>query len=63
MYRWHVPTALARRLLRIRARTGWPVARQLRRAVHEYLEQHEAPTTPRAARARSTTTPREGRQT
>ena len=63
MYRWHVPTALARRLVRIRARTGWPVARQLRRAVDEYLEQHEAPAAPRAARAGTPTTPRGGRQT
>ena len=60
MYRWHVPTALARRLARIRARTGWPVARQLRRAVDEYLEQHEAPAAPRAARPRPPTTPRGG---
>ena len=46
MYRWEVPTALARRLARIRERTGWPVARQLRRAVDEYLDEHEAPPDP-----------------
>jgi hypothetical protein len=61
MYRWHVPTALARRLARIRARTGWPVTRQLRRAVDEYLEQHEAPAARSAARPRPTT-PRGGEQ-
>ena len=60
MYRWHVPTALARRLVRIRARTGWPVARQLRRAVDEYLEQHEDPAARSAARSRPTTTQRGG---
>ena len=63
MYRWAVPTALARRLARIRECTGWPVARQLRRAVDEYLEQHEAPAARRAVRARATTTPRGGSQT
>ena len=43
MYRWEVPKVLARRLARIRDRTGVPVARQLRRAVDEYLDQHDAP--------------------
>ena len=62
MYRWEVPTVLARRLVRIRERTGWPVARQLRRAVDEYLEQDEAPAASRAARARTPITPRGGRQ-
>ena len=51
MYRWEVPKVLARRLARIRERTGVPVARQLRRAVDEYLDQHDAPVAPRAARA------------
>ena len=51
MYRWEVPKVLARRLARIRDRTGVPVARQLRRAVDEYLDQHDAPAAPRAARA------------
>ena len=63
MYRWEVPKVLARRLARIRERTGVPVTRQLRRAVDEYLEQHEAPAARRAARARATTTPRGGSQT
>ena len=62
MYRWEVPTVLARRLVRIRERTGWPVARQLRRAVDEYLEQHEASAASRAARARTPITPRGGSQ-
>jgi hypothetical protein len=35
MYRWEVPRVLARRLVRIRERTGVPVARQLRRAIVE----------------------------
>jgi len=51
MYRWEVPKVLARRLAKIRDRTGVPVARQLRRAVDEYLDQHDAPVAPRAARA------------
>ena len=51
MYRWEVPKVLARRLARIRDRTGVPVARQLRRAVDEYLDQHDAPAALRAARA------------
>ena len=51
MYRWEVPTILARRLARVRERTGVPVARQLRRAVDEYLGQHDAPAALRAARA------------
>ena len=48
MYRWEVPKLLARRLARIRDRTGVPVARQLRRAVDEYLDQHELPAALRA---------------
>ena len=51
MYRWEVPKVLARRLARIRERTGVPVARQLRRAVDEYLDQHDTPVAPRAAGA------------
>jgi len=51
MYRWEVPKVLARRLARVRDRTGVPVARQLRRAVDEYLDQHDAPAARRAARA------------
>jgi hypothetical protein len=51
MYRWEVPTVLARRLARVRDRTGVPVARHLRRAVDEYLDQHDAPAAPRATRA------------
>jgi hypothetical protein len=51
MYRWEVPTVLARRLARIRDRTGVPVARQLRRAVDEYLDQYDAPVAPRAGQA------------
>jgi hypothetical protein len=51
MYRWGVPKVLARRLARVRDRTGVPVARQLRRAVDEYLDQHDAPAALRAARA------------
>ena len=62
MYRWEVPTVLARRLAQIRERTGWPVARQLRRAVDEYLEQHEVPAASRAARPRTPITPRGGSQ-
>jgi hypothetical protein len=38
MYRWEVPKVLARRLARIRDRTGVAVSRQLRRAVAEYLD-------------------------
>jgi hypothetical protein len=50
MYRWEVPRVLARRLVRIRERTGVPVARQLRRAIVEYLDQHDAPAaTPRGS--------------
>ena len=51
MYRWEVPKLLARRLATIRDRTGVPVARQLRRAVDEYLDQHDAPAERSAARA------------
>jgi hypothetical protein len=51
MYRWEVPKVFARRLAKIRDRTGVPVARQLRRAVDEYLDQHDAPVAPRAAQA------------
>jgi len=51
MYRWEVPKVLARRLARVRDRTGVPVARQLHRAVDEYLDQHDAPGALRAARA------------
>ena len=51
MYRWEVPKLLARRLATIRDRTGVPVARQLRRAVDEYLDQHESPAALRAAGA------------
>ncbi len=60
MYRWAVPSALARRLARIRERTGEPVARQLRRAVAEYLDQHDALAPTRAVRATVTTSPRGG---
>ena len=62
MYRWEVPKVLARRLARIRDRTGVPVARQLRRAVDEYLDQHDALAAPRAARAIPITTTRGGHQ-
>ena len=62
MYRWEVPKVLARRLARIRDRTGVPVARQLRRAVDEYLDQHDAPAAPRTARAIPITTTRGGHQ-
>ena len=60
MYRWEVPSVLARRLARIRERTGVRVARQLRRALAEYLDQHDALAAPRAARATPTTTIRGG---
>jgi len=60
MYRWEVPTMLARRLARVRDRTGVPVARQLRRAVDEYLDQHDAPAAPRATGAIPITTTRGG---
>ena len=60
MYRWEVPTKFARRLARVRERTGVPMARQLRRAVDEYLDQHDAPAAPRAARATATITTRGG---
>ena len=61
MYRWAVPKGLARRLARIRDRTGVPVTRQLRGAVDEYLDQHDdATAAPRAARAIPITTTREG---
>ena len=60
MYRWEVPSILARRLVRIRERTGVPVARQLRRAIAEYLDQHDASDAPSAARATPITTPRGG---
>jgi hypothetical protein len=62
MYRWEVPKVLARRLVRIRERTGVPVARQLHRAVVEYLDQHDAPVASRAARAIPITTTRGGSQ-
>ena len=61
MYRWEVPKLLARRLARIRDRTGVPVARQLRRAVDEYLDQHESPAALRAPGS-TPTTPRGGSQ-
>jgi len=60
MYRWEVPRVLARRLARIRERTGVPVARQLRRALVEYLDQHDALAAPRAERATPITTTRGG---
>ncbi len=60
MYRWEVPKVLARRLARIRDRTGVPVARQLRRTVDEYLDQHDALAAPRAARGIPITTTRGG---
>ena len=60
MYRWEVPKVFARRLARIRERTGVPVTRQLRRAVDEYLDQHDAHAAPRAARAIPITTTRGG---
>ena len=62
MYRWEVPKILARRLARVRDRTGVPVARQLRRAVDEYLDQNDAPAERRAARAIPITTTRGGSQ-
>ena len=62
MYRWEVPKVFARRLARIRERTGVPVARQLRRAVDEYLDQHDALAAPRAARTIPITTTRGGHQ-
>ena len=62
MYRWEVPRVLARRLARVRDRTGVPGARQLRRAVDEYLDQHDAPAARRAARAIPITTTRGGNQ-
>ena len=62
MYRWEVPKVLARRLARIRDRTGVPVARQLRRAVVEYLDQHDTLAAPRGARAIPITTTRGGSQ-
>ena len=62
MYRWEVPKVFARRLARIRDRTGVPVVRQLRRAVDEYVDQHDAPAAPRAARAIPITTTRGGHQ-
>jgi len=60
MYRWEVPRVLARRLVRIRERTGVPVARQLRRAIVEYLDQHDAPAASRATRPTPITTTRGG---
>ena len=60
MYRWEVPKVLARRLAKIRDRTGVPVARQLRRAVDEYLDQHDAPAALRATRAISIITATRG---
>jgi len=60
MYRWEVPKILGRRLARVRDRTGVPVARQLRRAVDEYLDQHDAPVALRAARATPITATRGG---
>ena len=63
MYRWEVPKVFARRLARIRDRTGVPVARQLRRAVDGYLDQHDAPAALRAARAIPITTTRRGGST
>jgi len=62
MYRWEVPKVLARRLARVRERTGVPVARQLRRAVDEYLDQHDALAAPRAVRIVPITTTRGGSQ-
>ena len=62
MYRWEVPKLLARRLATIRDRTGVPVARQLRRAVDEYLDQHESPAVLRAPEATPTATSRGGSQ-
>ena len=60
MYRWEVPKVFARRLAKICDRTGVPVARQLRRAVDEYLDQHDALVAPRATRAIPITTTRGG---
>lgn len=62
MYRWEVPKGLARRLACIRDRTGVPVARQLRRAVDEYLDQHDVLAASRATQAISITTTRGGRE-
>ena len=58
MYRWEVPKVLARRLARVRDRTGVPVARQLHRAVAEYLDQHEVASALRAPRPATITTTR-----
>ena len=60
MYRWEVPKVLARRLAQIRERTGVPVARQLHRALVEYLDEHDAPAAPRATRATPITATRGG---
>ena len=61
MYRWEVPRLLARRLARIRERTGVPITRQLRRAIDEYLDQHDRPAARRVApRPVPMTTPRGG---
>ena len=60
MYRWAVPRVFARRLARVRDRSGVPVSRQLRRAVDEYLDQHDILTAPRAPRAIPTTATRGG---
>ncbi len=62
MYRWEVPRMLARRLARLRDRTGVPVRRQLCRAVAEYLDQHDALAASHAARAIPITTTRGGSQ-
>src|SRR5262249_45209965 len=61
MYRWEVPKGLARRLARIRDRTGVPVTRQLRRAVDEDLDEHHAPAAPGGARALPDPPPPRGR--
>jgi hypothetical protein len=58
----HVPLGSAARPgvpARVRARTGVSVARQLRRALVEYLDQHEAAMPP-ARRAAAITTTRRG---
>jgi hypothetical protein len=60
MYRWEVPKVLARRLARIRDRTGVPVTRQLHCAVAEYLDQHEVAGALRAPRSAPVTTTRGG---
>jgi hypothetical protein len=58
--RWEAPTVLARGLARVRERPGVPVARQLRLAVVESLDQHEVADALRAPRPAPVTTTRGG---